>query len=74
MTKRLRAKDLREVPGTELQERLRQLQKELWQHRLKSVDGSLQQTHVIRTAKRDVARIQTMLTEQARQTTTRPQA
>ena len=72
MAKLLRAKDLRDVPNTELQERLTQLQKELWQHRQKSMDGSLQQTHVIRLARRDIARVQTVLTQQARQTTTRP--
>ena len=72
MAKPLRAKDLRDVPNTELQERLAQVRKELWQHRLKSIDGSLQQTHLITAARQNIARIQTILNEQSRQTTTRP--
>lgn len=72
MAKALRAKDLRDVPHTELKERLAQLQKELWQQRLKSIDGSLQHTHGITAVKRDIARVQTVLTEQARKTTARP--
>lgn len=71
MAKLLRAKELRDVPNAELQERLAQVQKELWQHRLKSIDGSLQQTHLITAARQSIARIQTILREQARQTTKR---
>ena len=71
MAKSLRAKELRDVPNAELQERLAQVQKELWQHRLKSIDGSLQQTHLITAARQSIARIQTILREQARQTTKR---
>lgn len=62
--KRLQVKDLRNVPDSELSERLGKLQQELWQYRIKAKEGSLQQTHMLRATKRDLARIRTVLQEQ----------
>ncbi len=58
-----RAEALRALPVSDLQAQLRQLQQELWQHRLKTQDGSLQQTHLVRRMKRQIARVHTILQE-----------
>ena len=60
-----KVKDLRALPTTELQGQLQSLRQELWQHRLKAKDGSLQQTHHLRFVRRQIARVQTLLKEQA---------
>ena len=60
-----KVKDLRALPTTELQGQLQSLRQELWQHRLKAKDGSLQQTHQLRLVRRQIARVQTLLREQA---------
>ena len=59
-----KVKDLRALPATELQGQLQSLRQELWQHRLKAKDGSLQQTHQLRFVRRQIARVQTLLREQ----------
>ncbi len=56
-------KALREQPVAELQATVQQLRQELWEHRLKIKEGALQQTHLIRAARRQVARLQTLLHE-----------
>ena len=56
-------KTLREQPVADLQAQVQQLRQEMWEHRLKSKEGALQQTHLIRVARRQVARLQTLLRE-----------
>ena len=63
-TKRSKAKDLCAMPAADLEQQVAQLRQELWQQRLKARDGSLQQTHQLSAARRQVARIQTVLREQ----------
>ncbi len=63
-TKRPKAKDLRAMLAADLEQQVAQLRQELWQQRLKARDGSLQQTHQLSAARRQVARIQTVLREQ----------
>jgi large subunit ribosomal protein L29 len=58
-----RAKDLRAVPAADLAAQLAALRQQLWQHRLKARDGSLQQTHQLPMIRRQIARIQTVLRE-----------
>ena len=60
----LKAKDLRNQSATELQGQLEKLRQELWQGRMKVREGALQQHHVLSRARRQVARIQTVLREQ----------
>ena len=59
--KRLTVKELRGLPAAELQTKLRALQQDFWQMRLKTRDGTLQQTHQLRALRRDIARVHTVL-------------
>ena len=72
--KRPRAKELRELPETDLAAQLDTLRQELWRHRIKARDGALQQTHQIPAVKRQIARVQTVLNAKPRHpTATTPQ-
>ena len=68
-TSRLHAKELRTLPEADLQSQLAKLRQELWQHRGKVREGSLQQTHLVRAAKRDIARLHTVLNAMQHPTT-----
>lgn len=63
-------KELRELSGTDIQEQLGKLRAELWQQRLKAREGALQQTHQMLHIRRQIARIQTVLSQQRRSKTT----
>ena len=56
---------LRDMPVSDLQAQLAKLRQELWQNRLKARDGSLQQSHVLSQARRQIARVQTALRQAA---------
>ena len=60
-----KTKDLRALPDPEIHTELEKLRQELWQHRLKARDGSLQQSHHLPLVKRQIARIHTLLRERA---------
>ena len=60
-----KAKDLRALPDPEIRTELEKLRQQLWQHRLKARDGSLQQSHYMPLVKRQIARIHTLLRERA---------
>lgn len=62
--KRSNAKTLRALPATDLAAQRTALRLELWHHRLKAKDGSLQQTHHLGALRRQIARISTILREQ----------
>ena len=62
-TKRPSTKDLRALPDADIRQQLDALRQELWQSRLKAKEGSLQQTHQIPAARRQIARIHTLLAE-----------
>ena len=66
-TKRPSTKDLRALPDADIQQQLDALRQELWQSRLKAKEGSLQQTHQIPAARRQIARIHTLLAERKKQ-------
>ena len=63
--KRETTKELRALPADDLQAQLSALRKDLWQHRLKVRDGSLQQTHALSQMRRQIARVHTLLRETA---------
>lgn len=62
--KSLTTKELRALTEKELAEQLQQRGAELWQYRMKAKDGSLQQTHLLRVTRRQIARLNTLLKEQ----------
>ena len=64
--KRPTTKELRALPDADIRQQLDVLRQELWQSRVKAKDGSLQQTHQIPSARRQIARIHTLLTERKR--------
>jgi large subunit ribosomal protein L29 len=61
--KGLLAKDLRGNDPTELRSTLRKLEEDLFKNRLKKNTNQLENTAVIRHARRDIARVNTVLTE-----------
>lgn len=58
-------KTLRDLPASDLQAQLTKLRQELWQNRLKARDGSLQQSHLLSQARREIARVHTALRQAA---------
>ena len=64
--KTVKISDLRAMTPADLGARLDQLRQELWQHRIKVKEGSLQQAHLLRFARRQIAQLQTVLREQER--------
>jgi large subunit ribosomal protein L29 len=62
--KGLLAKDLRGNDPTELRSTLRKLEEDLFKNRLKKNTNQLENTMVIRNARRDIARVNTVLKEQ----------
>jgi len=62
----LTAKDLRGNEPAELQDTIRKLQEDLFKNRMKSVTNQLENTMLIRHARRDIARVNTVLSEKAR--------
>jgi large subunit ribosomal protein L29 len=66
MSKAVRAKDLRGNDPEELERTLRKLSEDLFQHRLKKNTNQLENTMLIRSARRDIARVNTVLAERVR--------
>ena len=64
--KRLRAKELLGQDTEELQGQLKRLEQELFQNRLKQMTNQLENTMVIRNARRNIARLETVLTQKLR--------
>ena len=62
----LTAKDLRGNDPAELQSTIKKLQEDLFKNRMKSVTNQLENTMLIRHARRDIARVKTVLSEKAR--------
>ena len=67
MSKHLRAKDLRGNEPDELLRTAKKLAEDLFQNRLKKNTNQLENTMLIRTARRDIARVNTVLAERLRQ-------
>jgi large subunit ribosomal protein L29 len=59
----IQAKDLRGNDPAELRSTLRKLEEDLFKNRLKKNTNQLENTALIRSARRDIARVNTVLTE-----------
>ena len=57
-------KDLRGMSDADLQTQVTKLRQEIWHERVKLREGAAQQSHQIRRARRQIARILTILKEQ----------
>ena len=64
----MKIKDLRELTTDELIVRRRELRKDVFNLRLQQQTGALEKPSVIRTNRREVARIETILTQRSRKT------
>ncbi len=64
--KGITAKDLRGNEPDELQRTLRKLEEDLFKHRMKKVTNQLENTMLIRRARRDIARVNTVLGDKSR--------
>ena len=64
--KGVRAKDLRGNDPDELRRTVRKMEEDLFKHRLKQNTNQLENTMLIRNARRDIARVNTVLAEQLR--------
>lgn len=64
--KAVKVSELRTMTPADLGARLSQLQHTLWQHRIKVKEGSLQQAHLLRATRRQIAQLLTVLGEQER--------
>ena len=62
----LSAKDLRGNEPDELRRTLRKIEEDLFKHRMKKVTNQLENTMLIRQARRDIARINTVLGDKLR--------
>jgi large subunit ribosomal protein L29 len=67
MKSKVQAKDLRGSEVAELERTLAKLREELFQHRLKHNTTQIENTMAIRTTRRDIARVNTVLAEKSRQ-------
>jgi large subunit ribosomal protein L29 len=59
--KGITAKDLRGNEPEELRNTLKKLEEDLFKHRMKKVTNQLENTMLIRRARRDIARVNTVL-------------
>jgi large subunit ribosomal protein L29 len=64
----MKTKDLRELSTDELIARRRELRKDVFNLRLQQQTGALEKPSVIRINRREVARIETILTQRSRKT------
>jgi large subunit ribosomal protein L29 len=64
----MNAADLRQLTVEELKKREEELAQELFNLRFQHATGQLENTQRIPSARRDLARVKTVLTEKARQT------
>ena len=67
MSKGLRAKDLQGNDPQELRRTVRKLEEDLFKHRLKKSTNQLENTMLIRNARRDIARVNTVLAQRLRE-------
>jgi large subunit ribosomal protein L29 len=62
----LEAKDLRGNDPDELRRTVRKLEEDLFKHKLKKTTNQLENTMLIRSTRRDIARVHTVLAERLR--------
>jgi large subunit ribosomal protein L29 len=63
MKSKIRVKDLRGNEPEELVRTLKKLEEDLFQNRLKKNTNQLENTMLVRNARRDIARVKTVLSE-----------
>jgi large subunit ribosomal protein L29 len=68
----MKIKELRELSSEELVARRYVLRKDAFNLRLQQQTGAMEKPSVIRTSRREVARIETILSERARKSTADP--
>ena len=61
--KLLTIQELRALPETDLRAQVAQLRHALWEHRQKVTAGALQHTHLLPAVRRQIARLETILSE-----------
>ena len=61
----MKASELREKSVEELQQEVETLVKEQFNYRMQASTGQLAQTHLLRTVRRNIARVKTIITEKA---------
>jgi len=59
----MKAGELRGLPASELTAKGRELRDQLWNARMKKATGQLENTALLRTLRRDIARVETVLRE-----------
>lgn len=59
----MKAKEIRDLSPTELDKRLRDTRQELLMLRLRRQTGQVEKTHELRSLRKDIARMETVLTE-----------
>jgi large subunit ribosomal protein L29 len=62
----MKARELKEMGTDQLQEKLAQLNLDLFNFRLTAKTGNLEKPSAIRAARKDIARIKTILTERTK--------
>ena len=62
----MKARDLRDMTNEELEEKMGETRKELFNLRFQSATGALENSARLRSAKREIARILTVKTERER--------
>jgi large subunit ribosomal protein L29 len=70
MKSKIQVKDLRGNETAELERTLAKLREELFQSKLKHNTNQIENTMVIRTTRRNIARVSTVLAEKSRQAAT----
>ncbi|MEQ6886041.1 50S ribosomal protein L29 [Salicola sp. Rm-C-2C1-2] len=61
----MKATELRDKSADELNQELMRLLKEQFNLRMRKATGQLNQSHLLRQTKRDIARVKTVMTEKA---------
>ena len=61
----MKAKEMREKSVEDLNAELLNVLREQFNRRMQAASGQLQQTHLLKQVRRDVARVKTLLTEKA---------
>ena len=60
------AKEIRDLAPAEIQTKIRETREKLLQLRLRKQTGQVEKTHELRTLRKDVARLETVLNEKNR--------
>ena len=61
------SKEIRDLAPSEITTKLREIREQLLQLRMRRQTGQVEKTHELRTLRKDVARLETILNEKKRQ-------